>query len=394
MPRLASSTLALLLTVAPGCSGLAEMTSKVNPWADHVVRADEKNPAVEVACIWQPGEGRNDKGIPSRGFSGQVFFFTGRDSEPALVNGTMRVYLFADRGTHEERAKPLHQYDFTPEAWSAHATMTSLGPGYTVFVPFPGTEPYQVRCQLRARFTAQNGQAIWSEAVAMTLEGPPRPGQEPLSMAGKGPNAASLPTIIDAKLTHRRASADELTAEGSEAEPRRLRTDTFRIGEIQQTAFNGSPRKAATAGGVPVDELDAGTLRQMLKDKGKAKHAAAHPLETAERQHSSPGSHPLADSPAELLEWLDVPQEGAEPTQAAAPAPPALRATLTGRDSPLTRRHPLSEDAASDSSATIRRSDARPVIAHGQTGWPKGTFTPPPFAANTADYGRWTSQAD
>ena len=390
MPRLASTTWPLLLVAAVGCSSLAGTAAKVNPFADRIVRADAANPAVEVACIWQPGEGRNEKGIPARGFSGQVFFFTGREREPALVDGTMRVYLFADRGTPEERAKPLRQYDFTPEAWSAHGMKTSLGPGYSVFIPYPGTEPYQVRCQLRARFTPRQGPAIWSEAVAMTLEGPPRPGQEPLTMA-RGGNGQPLPTIAEAKFTHRRGPAHELSDSGRAPEARRLRTDTFRLGGVEQTAYEAPQRRPqATVGNVPLDELDSATLRRMLKAANQPKPSESHPL-LSDRVEPTAADHPLGGRATIRLPRSPVPAE--ERAVPAAPARrPGQRISVVGRDSPLTRRHPLTDDAAATApDATTVRPGVHPLMDLLEPAQPNSPDMSEEAAFLEPDYGAWTA---
>jgi hypothetical protein len=286
------SFFAALLTVgACGCSGLSAVTDAINPFAESLTIADERNPAVEVAGIWQPGEGRNAAGIPSRGFAGQVFFFTERAPEPALVNGTVRVYLFADRGTPEDRAKPIQQFDFTPEAWQTHATMTSLGPGYSVFVPYPKVEPHQVRCQLRVRFTpADGGAPVWSEAVTMVLDGPPQPGAEPTWWANAD---RSPPSVARHEISRRSGPAADLAGAEAEGSPRRaLRTDTFSLGEVQPISYEQPASlpssRAQSRGRHILDEAGTHPLnsRSVIPRRGTTRtRAATHPFEAQAEAH-------------------------------------------------------------------------------------------------------------
>lgn len=340
---------------------MSAWSENLNPFADKHVVADAKNPAVEVACIWQPGEGRNDQGIPTRGFSGQVFFFTGRDSEPAVVDGDVRVYLFADRGTPEERAKPLRQFDFSPEAWATHVTNTSLGPGYAVFIPYPEDEPYQVRCQLRARFSPKAGPVIWSEAVTMTLEGPPRPGNEPLSMAGHDPDVPSLPTVVDAELSHRVVPASD-----RQQRPRRLRTDTFRLGEIERTAYEVPRREDEVSQDdesrtVTLDDFDAATLKQMLRETGKRKPAGSHPLTSEPRRGGPAEAHPLRSSASARSRPPFPADEEAMSPEDEEPSPVTEQPYRAG-PARLARRHPLAKPSfARPSDATFVRGDRHPL---------------------------------
>ena len=238
MSRCSKLAAVALLTATCGCSSLAENFDAINPFGPSYVTADTRNPAVEVACVWQPGEGRNSQGLPARGFSGQIYFFTRRDAEPVLVDGSVRVYLFTDHGTPDENSKPIRQFDYEPEAWAVHANMTSLGPAYSVFIPYPVVEPYQVRCQLRVRFTPQTGPPIWSESITMTLDGPPRPGNEPLSWSS--PEAQDLKNVTN-QMSVARTRGTPAQLEGREsatADPaRRLRTDTIPLGALQQIVY-------------------------------------------------------------------------------------------------------------------------------------------------------------
>ncbi len=242
---------AVLLSAASicGCGSLSEGLSVFKPFQKTHVIADAKNPAVEVACVWQPGEGRGLKGVPCGGFEGQMFFFTSKDAEPALVNGSLRVYLFADRGTPEERGKPLKQYDYTPRELNAQAKMTSLGPGYSLFVPYPDPEAYQVRCQLRVRFVPAEGPVVWSEALTMILEGPPRPGDEPNSwstdearqLVGQGNHI---------EVSKRSGTPAQLRKFDESAPPRKLRSDTFNLPQVQQVSHQvPSPRSESSTDG-------------------------------------------------------------------------------------------------------------------------------------------------
>lgn len=135
-------------------------------------KATAENPAVEVVSVWQPAEGTGVNGLPSRGFAGQVMFFTRTSPEPVQVNGDVRIYLFDDTGTVEERKKPIHQFDFTPEAWNTHITDGTLGASYNVFIPYTKDNPYQTRCNLRVRIQQPNKPPVFSEAIAVTLPGP------------------------------------------------------------------------------------------------------------------------------------------------------------------------------------------------------------------------------
>jgi hypothetical protein len=289
----------LVLAGICGCSSLSESFSSVNPFAKQkLVIADADNPAVEVACIWQPGEGPGMEGVPARGFSGQIFFFTRHDAEPALVNGTVRVYLFADKGTPEERGKPLRQFDFTPEDWTTHASMTALGPGYSVFVPYPDPEAYQVRCQLRVRFTPAEGRAIWSEALTMILEGPPRPGNEPKSW-GTPEAHALVGQGNHIQVTTQHGSVAELNKdrETMAAAPRKLRSDTYAMPELQQVSYEtpaGRNERSPARSSEPVSLPKKGGENSR---KRLGTSSSGHPLQATPKKSES--AHPLAATASE-----------------------------------------------------------------------------------------------
>ena len=187
-------SLAPLLLLAPlvsGCAGMTESLSEKIPLFGPSLRyATPDNPAVEVVGLWQPTEGRDAKGMPARGVSGQILFFTARGGEPVAVRGDVKIYLFADVGTAEERKTPIHEFNFSADAWGTHLERGALGPAYSVFIPYTRPETHQVKVSVRVRFTATDSPAgggpVFSEAATAILPGPPPPEAAPVEDAAFG----------------------------------------------------------------------------------------------------------------------------------------------------------------------------------------------------------------
>src|SRR5690606_2996280 len=116
-------------------------------------------------------EGIGPDNLPTRGFAGKITFFTRNQKSGVRVNGDVRVYVYDDQGPVEERGKPIHQWDFPGDAWSIHLQQSSLGPAYSVFIPYTRKGNHQALCALRVRFTPAAGTPMYSETVAVLLPG-------------------------------------------------------------------------------------------------------------------------------------------------------------------------------------------------------------------------------
>lgn len=157
------------LACLPGCS-----TTGLN--FSFASQKQEKETATnlveQVVPVWQEAEGPGiEQQSVSRGFNGQIYFITRNRGLPSEVNGKVRIYVFDDQGTPEEVAKPIHQFDFEPEAWKTHLTISKLGPAYSVFIPYTRSGYHTAQCSLRIRYTAANGTPVFSDMVALTLPG-------------------------------------------------------------------------------------------------------------------------------------------------------------------------------------------------------------------------------
>ncbi len=133
--------------------------------------ATKERPATQIVAMWRPSRGTHE-GRPTRGFAGNIMFFTSRDTMPALVNGTVRVYVFDDQGTIEEQGKPIQQYDFPADAWNSYAELSKIGPSYSVFIPYPRPGKHEANCTVSLRLVpADGGPALFSEEAHITLDG-------------------------------------------------------------------------------------------------------------------------------------------------------------------------------------------------------------------------------
>ena len=132
------------------------------------------NPVVQVMALWQPAEGVGIDSKLTRGFAGQIYFISQKEAIPAQVDGTVRIYVFDDQGTVEEQAKPIHQFDFPPEAWKARMQPGKLGPTYTVFIPYTRKGRHEAQCSLRVRFVPhEHGPTTYSDLISLELPGTP-----------------------------------------------------------------------------------------------------------------------------------------------------------------------------------------------------------------------------
>jgi hypothetical protein len=179
----------LLLLAASGCASIPFFGKSAK-----FDQADAKNPAVEILTLWQCTEGPGPQGVPIRGFAGQIYFFTQNKGAPVLVDGKVRIYLFDDHGTAKEQGRPIGEYDFNSANWNARAHRSSLGPGYSVFIPYPRNDFHQATCSLRIRFVPAVGPTIYSAPSAVVLNGPPTkpvPGDVPIVSPPAAPPAAA-----------------------------------------------------------------------------------------------------------------------------------------------------------------------------------------------------------
>jgi hypothetical protein len=246
---------ASLTGVLAGCASL-EVFGWTKPDAPV---ASAKNPVVQVLALWQPGEGTDADGNPCRGFVGQVYFFTRESPIPATVDGDVRVYVFDDQGTQDEQVKPIHQFDFSPEAWKLHVGKGKLGPTYALFIPYTRKGTHAAQCALRVRFQSRNGQKMFSEMSTIPLSGTKKKAAE---------------TETAEKKSSEEAKDDKLAAK----ETRNLRSmKSQSLQDVLASIPRNEPTAARRARGAPLTDAERERIMREHREKLKIDTPADHP---------------------------------------------------------------------------------------------------------------------
>lgn len=108
-----------------------------------------------------------------RGFGGRVYFYEQDKTDPIEVDGGLAIYVFdADKlQAHDQR--PLRKFVFTAEQFATHMSRTSLGPSYSVWLPWGEVGGPPLRLSLIVRYEGAAGGTTISDPTIKLLPGVP-----------------------------------------------------------------------------------------------------------------------------------------------------------------------------------------------------------------------------
>lgn len=236
-------------------------------------RASARNPVVKIVCILEPAEGRDPKGVPCQGFAGQVLFLT-RSELPVSVDGEIRIYEFDNQGNEADQSKPLHTFDFDGEAWSQHYHYGTLGPAYSVFIPYMRRGISEATCAIRVRLKPKEGPAVFSEMTEIKLVGFEH-GKHPIKTPVVDRRVESTtPEDLTSVNKRRRTTTIALNGRNGSVESLPVTSDT---NPIQQAAFeivsDTQPMSSDDARNAQMEQM-VKELRAMQKEAASAKPTA------------------------------------------------------------------------------------------------------------------------
>lgn len=163
---------ALYIALTSGCQ-IAPKDKPKWPWSK-----DKSKPLPErMLPVWtdsvlhQP----NQPGV--RGFGGRIYFYEKDNTDPIEIDGSLAVYVFDADDISLNSQKPLRKFVFTADQFNEHMSKTSIGPSYSIWLPWGEIGGPPRRLSLIARFEGRNGGTTISDPTIKLLPGVPEKDQ-------------------------------------------------------------------------------------------------------------------------------------------------------------------------------------------------------------------------
>lgn len=171
MNRFLSLLLSCLVVAASGCSSSLMKSSGSALMAPvNALRPAKKEKRIaKILCLWEAAEGQGLDEKPTRGFAGQIIFFSHGSPTPVEVNGTVKIFEYADYSEDVVDPKPIHMFTFRESAWNVHQAEGTLGRTYNVFIPYVEKRTGHVNCALRVEFESADGRTVTSPYTEVAL---------------------------------------------------------------------------------------------------------------------------------------------------------------------------------------------------------------------------------
>ena len=171
--KLRVCTLSVLCT-APllfnaGCQFAPKASTVAWPWQKDTTKTvpDRILPVWTDSVLHQP----NQPGV--RGFGGRVYFYGKEKTDPVEVDGNFAVYVFDADDNAPSDQKPLRKFVFTADQFKTHMSKTSMGPSYSVWIPWGEVGGVPRRLSLISRFEGREGGTTISDPTIKMLPGIP-----------------------------------------------------------------------------------------------------------------------------------------------------------------------------------------------------------------------------
>ena len=108
---------------------------------------------------------------PQRGFGGKLMFFEKASEDPVRVEGNLVVYAFDETDRPDHETHPTRKYIFPVEQFARHESDSSLGPAYSVWLPWDEVGGQQRNISLIAKFEPKDGPVVLGEQTRHLLPG-------------------------------------------------------------------------------------------------------------------------------------------------------------------------------------------------------------------------------
>lgn len=167
-PRLLLVLGLFLSMAACGCQPLMTKKSMI-PWGSK--KKETKVVPDRILAVWTDTvlHQQGQKGV--RGFGGRVYFYEKDNTDPIEAEGSLAVYAFDAEDDAIDSQKPLRKFVFTPEQLAGHMSKTSIGPSYSIWLPWSSVGDPPQKLSLITRFEGVDGGTTISDPVIKLLPG-------------------------------------------------------------------------------------------------------------------------------------------------------------------------------------------------------------------------------
>jgi hypothetical protein len=170
----------LSLALSSGCQFAPKEPKFSWPWK----KEETKVLPDRILAVWTDSVLHQPNQAGVRGFGGRVYFYAKDDTDPIVVDGSLAVYVFDADNIDVSGQKPLRKFVFTADQFNEHMSKTSIGPSYSVWLPWGEIGGPPRRLSLIARFEGRDGGTTISDPTIKLLPGVPTQEHSDVEMAG------------------------------------------------------------------------------------------------------------------------------------------------------------------------------------------------------------------
>ena len=164
---------AVLTLVSTGCS-----TLQPSSWTSPKLAWWKKQPELPVPQVpsrlvstWIDTSKHTPGQKSERGFGGRIMFFTNESEKPVHVDGQLVVYAYDESEGDPNRVEPTRRYVFPAAQFAKHQSECSLGPSYSVWLPWDEVGGPMKNISLITRFEPKGGALVAGEPTSHMLSG-------------------------------------------------------------------------------------------------------------------------------------------------------------------------------------------------------------------------------
>jgi hypothetical protein len=175
------------LGMLAGCQWTPDKKLTTWPWKkkEKAERPERMLPVWSDTVLHQPGK----PGV--RGFGGRIFFYKDQSPEAIEVEGGLAVYVFDADTVDPGSPQPEKKYLFTAEQFKSHLSHSTMGPSYSIWIPWDQVGGPVRNLSIVARFEGTEGGVVISEPTTKLLPGVSTPKEQPGSPSDQVAQRAS-----------------------------------------------------------------------------------------------------------------------------------------------------------------------------------------------------------